>query len=255
MSVAHTHPDIELNWVAEGSVEYLMAGRLGVIRGGELGLFWGGVPHQLLPSTGSVAGRGGVWITLPLRWLLAWSLANDLTARLMSGELVTVPLAGDRARQWLEDYEAGEAHRQVLLLELQALIERVALTLPVRRVRAAKGGRSHGGRVKETGIVEQVVTYLAENYHRELSMEQVAVRVHLHPKYLMGLFRRQSGVSIGAYLLSLRLAHAQRLLATTELGVLEIATSCGFGSLSRFYQAFSQSVGDRPLNFRRRHRQ
>ncbi|MER3484247.1 MAG: hypothetical protein C4332_14975 [Meiothermus sp.] len=48
------------------------------------------------------------------------------------------------------------------------------------------------------------------------------------------------------YLTQHRLAHAQRLLATTDQPVLEIAFEAGFGSSSRFYAVFEEKVGSHP---------
>jgi AraC-like DNA-binding protein len=261
MPAAHTHPDIELNLVSHGTANYLLGGRLASIEPSHLGLFWGGVPHQLLSSPKSNTSSpppGGVWITLPLRWLLAWNLPNDLPSRLMAGQLVTLPLPPARAQQWLADFAAGQPHRQILLLELQALLARAALTLPLRPLRPKTHRTArppYSGSLSDTGVIEHAVTFLAENYHQPLSIDEVADFVQLHPKYLMSTFRRHLGVTIGNYLLSLRLAHAQRLLATTDKNVLDIATHCGFGSLSRFYQAFRTTIGTRPLAFRKAHRQ
>jgi transcriptional regulator GlxA family with amidase domain len=55
------------------------------------------------------------------------------------------------------------------------------------------------------------------------------------------------------YLTQYRVAHAQRLLVTTDLPVLEIALACGFNSLSRFYAAFKKICGRSPRTYRQEH--
>ena len=54
-----------------------------------------------------------------------------------------------------------------------------------------------------------------------------------------------------AYLNQYRIVQAQRLLLTTNDSVAEIATACGFGSLSRFYAVFKQIRNLSPNRFRR----
>jgi AraC family transcriptional regulator, melibiose operon regulatory protein len=49
------------------------------------------------------------------------------------------------------------------------------------------------------------------------------------------------------------LSHAQRLLVTTGEQIVNIALSSGFGSLSRFNEAFRQSFGCTPREYRRVH--
>jgi len=76
--------------------------------------------------------------------------------------------------------------------------------------------------------------------------------VGLNPNYAAGLFLRHFGMTPTDYLTALRVAHAQRLLLSSELGVLEVALESGFGSPSRFYAAFTRLVGESPGAFRRR---
>jgi len=56
------------------------------------------------------------------------------------------------------------------------------------------------------------------------------------------------------YVTQHRLSHAQRLLVTTDDLVVNIALKSGFGSLSRFNEAFRQAFGCTPREYRRNHR-
>lgn len=48
------------------------------------------------------------------------------------------------------------------------------------------------------------------------------------------------------YVTQHRLSHARRLLLTTDCKVFDIAAEVGFGSSSRFYEAFAQWRGRTP---------
>ena len=50
------------------------------------------------------------------------------------------------------------------------------------------------------------------------------------------------------------MAHARRLLVTTDAKVLDIAMRAGFGSVSQFYNVFSQVTGQTPRQYARLHR-
>ena len=50
----------------------------------------------------------------------------------------------------------------------------------------------------------------------------------------------------------MRVSHAQRLLVTTDLRVLDVALESGFSSLAPFYNAFGRYCGMRPLAFRKK---
>lgn len=51
-----------------------------------------------------------------------------------------------------------------------------------------------------------------------------------------------------------RVSHAQRLLTTTDMKVVDIALDSGFPSPARFYAAFKRNAGQSPAKYRRRFR-
>ena len=95
--------------------------------------------------------------------------------------------------------------------------------------------------------------FIAQNYTQPLTAEMIGQHVRLHPNYAMALFQQTFGTTLIKYVTEHRLSHAQRLLVTTEEPIVNIAFSSGFGSLSRFNEAFRQSFGCTPRNYRRLH--
>jgi AraC-like DNA-binding protein len=92
----------------------------------------------------------------------------------------------------------------------------------------------------------------------ELLVRRVARAVGLHPNYAMTLFRQQLGLTIGAFLTRQRLYRAQQRLLMTGSDIASVAFDCGFGSVSRFHEAFRAHFGMSPGRLRasfRRHRQ
>jgi AraC family transcriptional regulator, melibiose operon regulatory protein len=245
MGAAHTHPDIELNWIPTGYLDYAIAGNRTVVEAGELGIFWGGVPHQLLET--SSGGRDGVWLTLPLSWFLSCAFSNDFATRLMGGELVTAKVESFRIKQWEKDFKAGTRTQRLVLLELEATLERIAL-MSSREHQKTKAQVAP----EEVSFMERITSFLAQHFREPLTIQTIADAIGLHPKYLMNVFKGSCGISVKTYLLHLRLAHAQRLLSTTPLSILDVAMDSGFGSLSRFYDTFACYVGERPLTYRQR---
>lgn len=92
--------------------------------------------------------------------------------------------------------------------------------------------------------------YIASHYQEPITVQDVADEVMLHPNYAMTVFRKQVGVTINAYITRQRLAHAQRMLVTTDASILDVGLDSGFGSPSRFFQAFKKEVGCSPRAFR-----
>ena len=99
--------------------------------------------------------------------------------------------------------------------------------------------------------MEKILRYLAEHYREEITVNDMAEAVRLHPKYLLVLFRRTCGMKLWDYVVRLRLAHAQRLLLTTDRTVADLAQEAGFNSLSAFYHAFRKhGPAGTPADFR-----
>jgi len=64
------------------------------------------------------------------------------------------------------------------------------------------------------------------------------------------VLRRRLNMTLGAYVTRLRVAHAQWLLLTTELPVLEVGFAAGFKSAAPFYEAFQKQLAQSPGHFR-----
>lgn len=248
MTRAHRHHDVEINFLERGSVSYLINGTLATVPAHTFAVFWATVPHQLVRSE---KGTGGFsWLRLPLAWLLHWKMPAGLMKPLLAGRLVldAEPLTADldRVRRW-NGMLAREspAWSKIVLLEIQARL----LALALRRPSAAKPDKIvHAGGVLKA---EEIARFLAENFREALSVEKVARRVRLHPGHAMTLFRKHSGQTLLECITQHRIAHAQRLLVTTDDKVLNIALESGFGSLSRFYEAFTAACQTTPLQYRR----
>jgi len=248
MNHAHTHPDIELNYVIDDSITYRHGGAQRSFSAGTLVLFWAGVPHQTIALPGP---RNGIWSHLPLPWVIEWNLPNDFAGRLLSGEMLSFKVDPEVLKKWPDEYEKHDIDiDRILQLEIQLTLMRLAITLPPRdsafgssNSSKAEGGDQH---------ITRITSYIGKNYHRDISVQEIADAVGLNRTYLMHLFRRRCQISLWEYLTRLRVSHAQRLLSTTNMQVLEIALDCGFGSVTPFYNAFSRYVGSKPLEFRRR---
>jgi len=94
--------------------------------------------------------------------------------------------------------------------------------------------------------------YVLEHYRRPISVADLARRAELSASQLQREFRRLFGMSVGDYLLRLRLLMAQRQLRETADAIGQIAADCGFYDQSHFTRAFKAHAGLAPQQYRRR---
>ena len=69
--------------------------------------------------------------------------------------------------------------------------------------------------------------------------------------HLIYLFRQQFHVTPTEYVNQLRIKKAMLLLINTDMNILNIALSCGFGSLSNFYEFFKRQARLTPSKYRK----
>jgi AraC family transcriptional regulator, melibiose operon regulatory protein len=251
MPYSHRHDEIELNFVEKGAIAYLFAGKPGLVEISQMALFWGANPHRLIWADQPTWFD---WLTIPLPLFLQWNLPPELVKPVLQGELLTnhSPLLTAQAgvyrqlfRQWNVDLHSDYQHegqRRAAILEVQALLHRLGFqaTRPTPDFNQELKAKIAENKLDYPQLdkVEQMARFIAEHYSLPLSIKQIAGVVGLHPNYAMRVFHKIYGVSILNYLTHHRLAHAQRLLATTDQPVLEIALASGITSISRFYTIF-----------------
>jgi AraC-like DNA-binding protein len=71
--------------------------------------------------------------------------------------------------------------------------------------------------------------------------------------YISTLFKKETGVSINAYIMDKRLEEAALLLSESERPVMEIAATLAFNSQSYFTLLFRKRYGKTPKDYRKEH--
>ncbi|WP_414840596.1 response regulator transcription factor [Enterococcus saccharolyticus] len=99
--------------------------------------------------------------------------------------------------------------------------------------------------------VRETKNYMWNHYQEELNLEILANNVHLAPKYLSDLFKREEQIGITKYLNEIRMEKAKELLIHSHHRVREISQLVGFNSYSYFIKSFQKYTGVTPESFRK----
>lgn len=247
----HSHNEIELLLVERGGIEQLTGGRVVSFSPGRLAVFWGAIPHHAVRiAPGTVLHR----LTVPLAWFLGWQLPAPFNQALFAGTTLIEP---DERRgpaelaqflRWHEDLEEGSAgRRKLVLLECEARLRRLHLAIPSGAPAEVVPAPALPGLER----VERISRFVALHYQEPLRLADIGRDAGLNAEYAGVLFRKVCGVSLVDFITGYRVSHAQRLLATTDAKIVEIAYEAGFGAPSRFYSAFKKACGRTPRAYRR----
>ncbi|WGM18628.1 helix-turn-helix domain-containing protein [Paenarthrobacter sp. OM7] len=250
MSEAHAHNDIEVNFSA-APVIYDSGGRTSVIPAGIPAAFWGAQPHQLVEMDPATPFA---FATVPLARFLSWSVPPNVKARLLQGEILHGPSNGDYSgleasfHRWAYDlYLPGHLGQHAAELEIQGLLVRLSLG------DWSEAMPEHGKSSVNMQRAAKMALFIKENSGLPVRATDVAAAIHLHPNRAASIFSEVFGVGINAYLRQHRVAHAQRLLLTTDLPTAAVSARAGFQSLSSFHETFSAVCHMSPGTWRRQH--
>lgn len=105
--------------------------------------------------------------------------------------------------------------------------------------------------VQESGVYEQILTYLAGHYLTVKNTAEIAAALHYHPYYLSAVFRQKSGTTLHRHILNMRLKKGAELLRRTDRSVAQCAFAAGFRNADHFSKCFLARYGVTPGKFRR----
>ena len=106
-------------------------------------------------------------------------------------------------------------------------------------------------REEKTGsIIETAKNYIKNNYHKDISLDDVSREVNISPYYFSKLFKETTGENFIEYLTNLRMDKAKELLETTECSMKEICVKTGYSDPNYFSRSFKKNVGVTPTEYK-----
>lgn len=98
--------------------------------------------------------------------------------------------------------------------------------------------------------IQEAITYMEQNYQRELSVEELAAVCKLNRSYFSKLFRETMGCPPQEFLIRLRLSKAADLMKGTSRSIGDISVMCGYPNQLHFSRAFKKRYGVPPREWR-----
>ena len=108
----------------------------------------------------------------------------------------------------------------------------------------------NAGAGSKNKYIRQVTDYVHNNYHKSITIDNIADHIGISYSYLRMLYKEATGCNLNDYINQLRLQKSKQLLLETNYSVKEIVYMCGFNHERSFFRIFTQAEGISPSKYR-----
>lgn len=98
----------------------------------------------------------------------------------------------------------------------------------------------------EQDLVKRILIHLQEHAAEPITVSQVAAHFGYSAGRFSHIFNERIGCSFTRYVNNLRCYNAKRLLAESDLPLIDVANACGFSSIRTFHRVYKAFTGDTP---------
>lgn len=105
-------------------------------------------------------------------------------------------------------------------------------------------------RSRNPGLLN-IVTLMNAHIEDPLTLDDLSRVAGYSRRHIERMFLSVLGETPGEFYRGIRLDHGRTLLSTTDMGLLDVALACGFGSVAHFSKSFKARFGTAPTKFNR----
>lgn len=95
-------------------------------------------------------------------------------------------------------------------------------------------------------LVYSVMRHVQKNYAEDIDEREISKSFGMSYSYFSRTFKKVTGISFKNYLNRIRISNAEQMLFSTGASVSEIATACGYNSISYFISVYRSMMGVTP---------
>ena len=251
--VWHHHPECEITLVSQGGTQRWIGDKLTPLLPDDLVFLGPDVPHDYRNSSPTGVGApvdAHVIQFLPALLGPSWQgrAAMQPVQKLFQRSKRGLEVHGATRTKAISlikrIFDASGLRRTIVLLEL---LDELSRSPELREI--ASPGFSISATTSDDRI-GRACEFIAKNIDGPIYSPILAQLTGLSVSAFSRLFKRCTGRTLPRYLNELRIGRACRLLAETDQTVNQIATDCGYESLSHFQRQFTLHQGRSPNAYR-----
>ena len=136
----------------------------------------------------------------------------------------------------------------ISFLEILSLISKAKKRTLSSLINLKKYAGDEGKRMSD------IFQYTMNNYHKEISLDQVSDIANMTPNAFCRYFKQRTNKTFVNFLIDIRIGNACKLLTkNNDLNITEISYKSGFNNLANFNRKFKAIKGVTPSDFRKKY--
>ncbi len=249
----HWHNAVELVYNAAGTCRISVSGSEYPLTDGDLLLIPTGEIHEI---TASSKNGKQYFIQFNISTLDGFGGINDIrpfmerTTRISRSEEPALQSSIEMCI--LQLIRENENKDYAYALSINARIFDIIVLISRNHIRSfLSGNNSSNKKIAGLQQINKAFEYIEKNFPQQVTLKDASNAAGFSVYYFSRLFKEYTGQSFLSYLNTYRVKHAEKLLKSTELPILDIAMESGFNSLTTFNRIFKRVKGCSPTFYRR----
>lgn len=179
--------------------------------------------------------------------MLSISLFTDLF-NIDSSELIDIELSNlinidTIIKEMLREYNAKNiGYQEILFGYLQVVL------ISIFRSYFLKSQQKNDESQK---LLNAVIDYLDKNMSKKISLQSIAKRTFVSPRYFQILFKNHTGETLTTFIRKYKIEKAKNLLINSNMNVIQIMQEVNIPDQKNFYSTFKKFTGMTPLQYRK----
>jgi YesN/AraC family two-component response regulator len=253
----HFHPEIEIVLIHKGTGTQFVGNTLKRFKDGDLTLLGSNVPHlwkcdeAYFKQSKKLKAEATVIHFLPENFgNQFWNLPeNEKIKQLFEdaqhGISITKNTKIEVAEIMQQMLTANTTERMILL---HSLLHKISISKQCKRISSKLIAVTN---TKETNRFNNVLQYITNHYTEPINLSTIAEVAHLTEPAFCRYFKKRTKQSFSTFLKYLRVQHACKLLAETDMQVANIVYESGYNNISNFNKHFREVMQQTPLTYRK----
>ncbi len=256
----HQHPEVQISCIIESTGTIFLGDYIGNFQPGDVFVIGSNIPHVFKNDSiyyEENTGREAYMLTV---FLNLSSLGKDF---LQLPESKGLDDFVRRSRKGIKVLGPAKSELMAMMKQIQSqegLDLMITFLRIVRSITNAAESQSLSSHVVDFNVNESeghrlnaVIRFTLDEYHRPISLEEVAAIANLSEPAFCRFFKKRTRKSYVNFLNEVRIGKACKLLLDKDLSISEICYRSGFNNISHFNRKFRAILGVTPSEYHKVH--